>query len=107
MPPNLMAMTDLVHLDLSYNFLEGEILFGWARMRKVTEINLSYNRFTGLFPGLMLDSRLKLQILQLNHNLLTGGLNAVSSMGSLQLLDVSFNNFFGGVSPLLMLSPGL
>lgn len=104
---HMFGTSKLKHLDLSHNLLEGINIDKWANNPSLTRINLGSNRFSGTIPVEMFDSRPNLQRLHLNDNIFTGSLNSVSSIGRLEIFDVSNNLLIGSVPHLIMLSHGL
>ncbi|GKU89711.1 hypothetical protein SLEP1_g3812 [Rubroshorea leprosula] len=118
---NLSGLTKLETLDLSTNRIDGEIQFTFpAICDRLVVANLSENNFTGRIDNCF-DGCQNLQYLDLSFNHFVGGLwtrfgrlvefsvsqnNLTGSISestlwencSLQVLDLSENNFSGGIS---------
>ncbi|XP_020539954.1 protein STRUBBELIG-RECEPTOR FAMILY 2 isoform X2 [Jatropha curcas] len=89
----LHNLYSLKHLDLSYNYLQGEIPYGLPP--NATRINLACNKLNQNIPYSL--STLKvLRYLNLSHNSLYGPIgNVFIAMKNLKEMDLSFNYFTG------------
>ncbi|GMI74187.1 receptor like protein 7 [Hibiscus trionum] len=95
--PNSFANNELSHLFLNDNQLEGLVPPSLANSTKLKILNLGNNKLIGRFPY-WLTSLPSLQVLILRHNRLHGSLLrsiASSNFSSLQLIDLSGNEFSG------------
>lgn len=106
-PSSLLTIASLETLDLSFNYLDGFIPRGLASMPKLNALKLSYNQFSGSIPTELFGIRSRLQILQVDHNSLTGTLFFYKPWIRLVVFDISFNDFVGAVPLKIMLMPGL
>lgn len=83
---------DLEHLDLSFNFLQGEIPRVLGKCSHLRTLLLSSNGFSGVIPFELGDLP-KLEVLLLNDNTFTGEIpSGLENMTSLHACDISFNN---------------
>lgn len=76
-PPSILNLTALFHLDLSHNF------------------------FSGHLPDAFFSSLTALQLIDLSYNRLTGPLPETSPVNTIQSLNLSSNHFDGGIRPSL------
>ncbi|KAJ4840164.1 hypothetical protein Tsubulata_000259 [Turnera subulata] len=106
LPSQFGGSSPLNKLDLSMNKLSGSIPAGLFISVLLANLNLSRNQFTGRIPLpgsranelLALPSYLKMESLDLSHNLLTGSLpSEIGHLASLQLLNVSNNDLSGEI----------
>ena len=67
------TLTNLTHLDLSFNQLTGSIPHQIGSLTKLTHLDLSFNELTGSIPH-QIGSLTKLTRLDLSFNLLTGSI---------------------------------
>ncbi|KAK3439598.1 hypothetical protein EUGRSUZ_C04075 [Eucalyptus grandis] len=113
-------VTNLNHLNLSANRLEGNIPSELGTIKSLSVLDLSHNHFSGELPIQLLDSNSSLRklnvaynnlqgeivfsgntmnqnllYLQLEHNMFNGDLSFLSSLVDSWLLDVSNNIFIG------------
>ncbi|KAG2280950.1 hypothetical protein Bca52824_052170 [Brassica carinata] len=87
----------MVGIDLSDNLLHGEIPEALFRQKNIEYLNLSYNFLEGQLPRLEKLPRLK--ALDLSHNSLSGQVTGnVSTPPGLTLLNLSHNCFSGIVT---------
>lgn len=85
----------LIALDLSGNYLHGDIPSGFGLCQKLYLLNLSYNQLSGEIPT-ELASLPVLSILDLSRNALTGPIPVnFQNDTSLETVDLSFNNLSG------------
>nr|POE85713.1 putative inactive leucine-rich repeat receptor kinase xiao [Quercus suber] len=105
---SLIAFPSLKTLDLSNNNLEGSFTTkvsycglngtlpdqGWCELKKLQEIDLSYNNFEGRLPSCMANLT-SLRVLDLSNNHFNGNIvqTPLSSLTSLEYLSFSDNNF--------------
>lgn len=121
-PSTINQLTNLVWLDLHSNHFSGEIPVSLMSLTSLTGMNLSYNNFTGAIPadignlvnltqlhlnnnGFNADIPAEitningLRTLQLQWNSFTG-IPDLSTIDSLSIADISFNNFtFEDIEP--------
>ncbi|CAN4084693.1 unnamed protein product [Withania somnifera] len=83
---------DLEHLDLSFNFLQGEIPRVQGKCSHLRTLLLTSNAFSGVIPS-ELGGLQKLEVLLLNNNKFTGEIpSGLENLTSLRVCNVSFNN---------------
>ncbi|KAL3523539.1 hypothetical protein ACH5RR_016373 [Cinchona calisaya] len=86
-------------IDLSSNFLEGEVPAEITSLRGLVGLNLSRNNLTGTIP-LKLDRLRSLNFLDLSHNRLCGSIpSTISELSHLGVLNLSYNNLSGRIPP--------
>ncbi|CAA7043228.1 unnamed protein product [Microthlaspi erraticum] len=85
----------LFGMDLSENYLSGEIPFELGELLKLHSLNLSHNRLSGVIPESF--SGLKnVESLDLSFNGLQGRIpSRLAEMSNLAIFNVSFNNLSG------------
>lgn len=81
-------------INLSGNSLAGEFFGNFSALTALTYLDLSSNTFGGSIPA-DLGQCQNLKFLNLSHNLIDGHLN-LTSLKSLQVLDLSLNNRISG-----------
>ncbi|KAL3538626.1 hypothetical protein ACH5RR_001992 [Cinchona calisaya] len=91
---SLFNLTELSFLSLKGNTISGQML-DFSNNQKLTEINLSYNKFDGSIP-LSLLSLNSLVSLQLQNNNLSGSI-PLFNQTSLRQFNVSYNNLSGAI----------
>ncbi|CAN6252332.1 unnamed protein product [Urochloa humidicola] len=79
---------------LSYNNLDGTIPPEIRNFQQLNELHLSSNKLTGEIPAALGECR-ELQILQMDHNFLTGNISFLTTLTSLSILNLSYNNLSG------------
>ena len=84
----------LLELNVSYNNLQGPIPPDVSNLQQLIELDLSSNKIEGEIPS-TLGECLQLQILQMDCNILTGNISPLSSLTSLNMLNLSHNNLSG------------
>ncbi|XP_011004818.1 PREDICTED: protein STRUBBELIG-RECEPTOR FAMILY 2 [Populus euphratica] len=89
----LHYLHSLRHLDVSFNYIAGEIPY--ALPPNATHINLAYNYLSQSIP-LSLPGVELLWHLNLSHNSLSGPIgNVFTGLQNLKEIDLSYNNFTG------------
>ncbi|CAN4086291.1 unnamed protein product [Withania somnifera] len=85
----------LEYLDLSYNNLTGELSFGFDKLK---EFSVSKNKCTGSLRSSLFTPNCTLQALDLSENEFVGGVpKEVSNCKNLEDLNLSVNNFSGPI----------
>jgi Leucine-rich repeat (LRR) protein len=92
--PEIGFLAQLQHLDLSSNYLVGDIGFV-GLVKNLEYLNLSSNSLTGNI--ISVGSLPKLSHLNLCSNSLTGTINPVGRLSRLFHLDLSSNSFIGSI----------
>ncbi|KAL3509451.1 hypothetical protein ACH5RR_028852 [Cinchona calisaya] len=86
-------------IDLSSNFLEGEVPAEITSLRGLLGLNLSRNNVTGTISP-KLDQLRSLNFLDLSHNRLSGSIpSTISELSHLGVLNLSYNNLSGRIPP--------
>ncbi|KAH8971045.1 hypothetical protein BDL97_02G122300 [Sphagnum fallax] len=89
----------ITNLDVSNNQFNGIIPPSiWNTSTMLTILNLSGNNFSGNFPHVTNPKNL-LETLSMSKNQLIGELLDLSSFPQLKILDLSYNQFNGSISP--------
>ncbi|XP_042461577.1 probable LRR receptor-like serine/threonine-protein kinase At1g74360 [Zingiber officinale] len=93
----ILALPDLVRLDLSSNLFSGQIPVAITAMPKVKILILANNNFSGNIPP-EIGRMTQLQLLDLSYNNLTGEIpRAVGNLTSLLWLMLANNNLSGAI----------
>ncbi|QHO25179.1 putative leucine-rich repeat receptor-like protein kinase [Arachis hypogaea] len=97
---NFSVFQNLVHLDLSeMGLCEFPKLSG---LKKLQHLNLSYNYFEGELPFTLLDNLTQLVVLDISNNYISGTIpQELSKLERLVMLDLSANSFDGSI-PLIL-----
>ncbi|XP_019167221.1 PREDICTED: probably inactive leucine-rich repeat receptor-like protein kinase At3g28040 [Ipomoea nil] len=99
MVPDVVAkMYSLEHLDLSYNFLQGEKTEDLKFLRylgNMKALHLSKNLFSFNFSELVLGSEKTIQVLNFGSNKIVGSLHDIKKFSSLRALDMTENQLSG------------
>ncbi|XP_004237222.3 probable LRR receptor-like serine/threonine-protein kinase RPK1 [Solanum lycopersicum] len=83
---------DLEHLDLSFNFLQGEIPRVLGKCSHLRTVLLNSNKFSGVIPSELGGLR-KLEVLLLNNNSFTGEIpSSLGNLTALHVCNLLFNN---------------
>ncbi|XP_040957986.1 probable LRR receptor-like serine/threonine-protein kinase At3g47570 [Gossypium hirsutum] len=95
-PPQLLGVSSMsIILDLSSNYLTGELPVAVENLKNLGQLRVSQNRLSGLLPK-TLGSCVSLEKLYLDGNLFEGPIpSSLSSLRGLEALDVSNNNLSG------------
>lgn len=91
LPPSLQ------YLSLSWNRLTGPVDLLLTRLDRLNYLDLSMNQFTGCIPGNLFT--FPITNLQLQRNQFSGPVAPVDQV-TIPTVDLSFNRFSGGISPL-------
>lgn len=89
--------SSLEYLSISWNQLTGPVDHLLTRLNRLNYLDLSLNRFTGFIPGNLF--RFPLTNLQLQRNQFTGRIFP-DGLVTIPIVDLSFNRFYGEISPL-------
>ncbi|GJW15106.1 MDIS1-interacting receptor like kinase 2-like protein [Tanacetum coccineum] len=97
LPVSLTNLTKLVELDLFGNNFKSTIPSQIGNLKNLHLLDLSYNQFSGLIPS-SLGFLVNLTYLDLSWNNFTGPIpSSLGSMVNLTYLDLSRNNFIGPI----------
>ena len=95
---NFFSTSTLVHLDLSYNNLNGSIPDALENMTTLAYLDLSFNQLQGEIPKVTFNNIICLIDLYLFGNMLHGSIpDAFANMFSLESLDLSQNQLEGEI----------
>ncbi|MBA0878639.1 hypothetical protein Goshw_022629, partial [Gossypium schwendimanii] len=102
-PPQLLGVSSMsTILDLSSNYLTGELPVAVVNLKNLGQLYVSQNRLSGLLPK-TLGSYVSLEKLYLDGNLFEGPIpSSLSSLRGLEALDVSNNNLSGEIPEFLV-----
>ncbi|KAK4732179.1 hypothetical protein R3W88_025167 [Solanum pinnatisectum] len=89
--------SSLQYLSMSSNQLTGPVDHLLTRLNRLNYLDLSLNRFTGCIPGNLF--RFPITNLQLQRNQFTGRIYP-AGLVTIPVVDLSFNRFYGEISPL-------
>ncbi|KAK1290639.1 putative LRR receptor-like serine/threonine-protein kinase [Acorus calamus] len=85
-------LSNMIHLDLSYNELTGTIPLEFKNLEKIQELHLTGNRLEGSIPQEIFQSMTNLGILFLDQNMLSGPIPShVGNLTSLQTISFAEN----------------
>ena len=96
MPISLTNLTQLVYLDISYNFLTGFLPSNFDQLTELQVLLLNSNSISGTFP-ISLTNLSQLETLNISHNSLIGNLPSNFSTYYQTSIDLSNNNLTGTV----------
>ncbi|KAL6843002.1 hypothetical protein ACP4OV_027315 [Aristida adscensionis] len=89
--------TKVMSIDLSSNYLSGEIPGEIIALDALVNLNLSWNHFTGTVPN-RIGAMQSLESLDLSRNKLSGEIpSTMPKLTFLSFLDLSYNNFTGRI----------
>ncbi|XP_031093061.1 receptor-like protein EIX2 [Ipomoea triloba] len=97
-PDVVTKMYSLEHLDLSFNFLQGEKtedLKFLRYLRNMKILDLSNNLFSFILSELVLGSEKVIQDLNFRRNKIVGSLDGIKKFSSLRVLDITDNKLSG------------
>jgi Leucine-rich repeat (LRR) protein len=100
MKVNMTNLCNLKILDISYNYMNGNImeLLPHCFPNKLKELHLQLNNFTGVLPDWIGHRWSTLLILELYYNQFSGPVpSEIGGLTNLQDLDLSLNQFNGSV----------
>ncbi|KAB2063987.1 hypothetical protein ES319_A10G257700v1 [Gossypium barbadense] len=102
-PPQLLGVSSVsIILDLSSNYLTGELPVAVENLKILGQLYVSQNRLSGLLPK-TLGSCVSLEKLYLDGNHFEGPIpSSLSSLRGLEALDVSNNNLSGEIPEFLV-----
>lgn len=83
----------VVKVNISSSDIYGNIFNSFSQLTELTHLDISWNSLTGVIPEDLRNSH-KLVYLNLSHNTLEGELN-LKGLAQLQTLDLSLNRFSG------------
>ena len=85
-----------VYIDVSMNYLEGEIPESFGELQGLTGVNLSHNRIGGTIPAGTFGRLRQLEVLDLSYNQLSGGIpQDLTSLDNLNTLNLAHNQLEG------------
>lgn len=100
-PQAIARLTNLLHLDLSYNRLTGPVPDFLGRLERLTYLALRINALSGPIPS-TLGQLTNLTYLDLSLNMLTGPIpDSLGQLNQLVQLDLSTNRLSGHIPPSL------
>ncbi|KAL7615758.1 hypothetical protein Lser_V15G00537 [Lactuca serriola] len=82
-------------ISLPDNDIAGALFGNFSALTELTHLDLSTNTIDGSIPPDLASCR-NLKVLNLSHNIMGGGLN-LTGLTSLQILDLSMNRFSGDI----------
>lgn len=88
-------------LDLSMNELEGKMPRSLANCKLLQVLNVRNNKIEDTFPCMLMKES-DLHVLVLKSNMFHGGIDCYwnkNAWPSIQIMDISYNNFSGALSP--------
>ncbi|CAN1276998.1 Receptor-like protein 50 [Linum perenne] len=95
--PSLGLSKNLVHLDLSYNQLAGDISAQWESFQELVFVDLRHNAFSGSIPSSLFAIPF-LDTLDLSSNSMEGSIpRSIFELRSLKEILLSSNRFNGSV----------
>uniref|UniRef100_A0A0D3C1Y5 Leucine-rich repeat-containing N-terminal plant-type domain-containing protein n=1 Tax=Brassica oleracea var. oleracea TaxID=109376 RepID=A0A0D3C1Y5_BRAOL len=102
------ALPNLVHLNASSNWFQGNFLSSMGEMKSITFLDLSYNNLSGKLPRSFLKGCFQLKYLKLSHNKFSGHfLPRGTQFFSLDVLRIDDNLFTGKIGVGLLSSTDL
>ncbi|KAF3581125.1 hypothetical protein DY000_02034377, partial [Brassica cretica] len=102
------ALPNLVHLNASSNWFQGNFLSSMGEMKSITFLDLSYNNLSGKLPRSFLKGCFQLKYLKLSHNKFRGHfLPRGTQFFSLGVLRIDDNLFTGKIGVGLLSSTDL
>ncbi|CAJ2668958.1 MDIS1-interacting receptor like kinase 2-like [Trifolium pratense] len=92
--PSIANLRQLEYLDISFNNFQGSIPPQWWLLKNLTTLNLSNNRFKGEIPSSSLENLKKLQYLYISNNYIEGSIPLeLGFLKNLTTLNLSRNRF--------------
>ncbi|QCE05422.1 LRR receptor-like serine/threonine-protein kinase FLS2 [Vigna unguiculata] len=89
--------SNLIHLDMGYNHLSGDLTDCWNDWKSLVYVDLGYNNLTGKIPH-SITSLSNLRFLYLESNKLFGEVPvSLKNCQNLWILDLGHNNFSGDI----------
>ncbi|XP_024374247.1 uncharacterized protein [Physcomitrium patens] len=95
-PPDIFKLSNLVHLGLANNRLTGNVSNGVSNLYQLSKLDLSGNRLSGALPG-SLGALQGLKFLDLHGNNFSGPLPKLVNTAYIRYLDLSSNWITGGI----------
>ncbi|KAK8564097.1 hypothetical protein V6N13_005688 [Hibiscus sabdariffa] len=92
-PEAICELTNLRRLDLSMNFIEGEVPRCWSSMPSLRSLDLSENLFRGNLTPMLTNISKTIEMIDVSHNFFEGFVpfSIFANLSKLSHLDLSYN----------------
>ncbi|XP_022717770.1 MDIS1-interacting receptor like kinase 2-like [Durio zibethinus] len=96
LPSTLFNLTQLIHLDLSFNSLEGPLPTQVSGLQNLEEFRMTHNLLSGAIPSCLFTLP-SLEYLGLSRNRTTGPINQIQKPNSVQRVFLANNDIHGSI----------